>query len=388
VINVREFRRCFGSLIDLKRECGVELRMSLKSVLGVVALCLLPVRLMAQPPGFGATADPSLRDSDGDGLSDSLEQALLVQFEPELLIARHDCSGFPSEFRPDVAEPEPAAENGTLYGQVFPAKAAAGQAKKMTGQVVEIHYYHLWRRDCGAHGHWLDAEHVSALVQATGSEPMGWKAIYWYAAAHENTVCDVSQISRASTLGAEDHGAKVWISPGKHASYLNETLCERGCGADHCQAMVPLERGEPAKVVNLGEPGHPMNGSEFVASNSWPLLEKMKTSNFPVDAVARLEGLPDTDIAWFNAGRHPMQQVIAVSDSTEGAIARSGSNTGTAINVATGSTGDAISTAGSSTGNALQKSYRRTAHALGKSARKVGEALGDSPKAATSKAPQ
>ena len=35
-----------------------------------------------------------------------------------------------------------------------------------------------------------------------------WKAVYWYAAAHENTVCDVSQIARAKTLHAEEHGRK------------------------------------------------------------------------------------------------------------------------------------------------------------------------------------
>jgi len=359
-----------------------------KSISVILALCLLSAGMMGQSANVGI-ADGALRpDSDGDGLSDALEQALLAQFAPSLLIARQDCSGSPAEFRQDALEPEPSGTDRTLYGQVFPVKAAGERAKPDAGQVVEIHYYHLWRRDCGAHGHPLDAEHVSALVRRTGSEPPEWKAIYWYAAAHENTVCDVSQISRASTLGAEDHGPKVWISPGKHASYLNETLCDRGCGADRCQAMVPLERGKLPQLINLGEPGHPMNGSEFIASNGWPLLEKMKTSNFPAEALARLERLPETDIAWFNEGRHPMQQVIAVSGSAEGAIARSGNNTGTAISVAGSQTGDALSAAESSTGNALQKSYRKTARTLGKSAKKVGGALGGSPKADIPIAPQ
>ena len=358
-----------------------------KSVSGILVLCLLSARLMGQSTTVGrASAEASpLPDSDGDGLSDALEQALLLQFAPTILIARQDCSGSPAEFRQNLLEPEVSQTNGTLYGQVFPAKTAPDQAKPTTGEAVEIHYYHLWRRDCGAHGHWLDAEHVSVLVRRMSSSAPEWKAFYWYAAAHENTVCDVSQISRASTLSAEDHGAKVWISPGKHASYLNEMLCDRGCGADRCEGMVSLERGA---LINLGEPGHPMNGSEFIASNGWPLLEKMKASNFPPDAVARLEGLPATDIAWFNTGRHPMQQVIAVSGSTEGAIAHGGINTGTAISVARGSTGDALSAAESSTGNALQKSYRKTAHALGKSAKKVGGALGGSPQADTPKAQQ
>jgi hypothetical protein len=204
---------------------------------------------------------------------------------------------------------------------------------------------------------------VSVLVRASGADLASatWKAAYWYAAAHENTVCDVSQIARASTIHAQDRGAKVWISPGKHASYLNETLCQRGCGADRCQEMTALR---PGKLINLGEPGHPMNGSLFISSNRWPLAGKMATTNFPENAVARLNQFPATDIAWYSAGRHPAQGVIAISSSTEDAIAGVGQNTTTAISVA-----------GDSTGNALQKSYRHTVHALGSSARHVGNAL-------------
>ena len=188
-----------------------------------------------------------------------------------------------------------------------------------------------------------------------------WRAIYWYAAAHENTVCDVSQISRASTIRAADHGAKVWISPSKHASYLDERLCQAGCGADRCEAMVALP---PGKLINLGEPGAPMNGSLFTGSKQWPLAEKMRASNFPDEPVARLEELPDTEIAWFNPGRHPAQGVISASGSTYNALSTGSQNTSAAISVAQ-----------DSTGNALEKGYNSTVHALGASTRKVAKAL-------------
>jgi len=200
-----------------------------------------------------------------------------------------------------------------------------------------------------------------------------WKAIYWYAAAHEQTVCDVSQIARASTLHAENKGAEVWIAPGKHASYLDERLCQRGCGADRCEAMVPLQSG---RVINLGEPGHPMNGSLFISSSAWPLEFKMEHTNFPEEPVARLERLPPTEIAWFNPGRHPVQGVIAISSSTEGAIATGLADTASSVGVASDSTSDAISVAEDSTGGALGMSYHKTVHALGTSARYVGHALG------------
>ena len=344
---------------------------------GAVGMLSATTFLWAQPP----TVTVGLHtDSDHDGLSDDLEQQLLNQFTPTFLVAEHDCSARPAEFKPETPVPEVQAENGTIYGQVFPAKGA-----DVWSPLAEIHYYHLWRKDCGGHGHALDTEHVAVLVRASDTHlsTATWKAVYWYAAAHENTVCDVSQIARASTLHAEDHGAAVWISPGKHASYLNRELCQGGCGADRCEGMVPLAATMP---INLGEPGHPMNGSLFVSSRAWPLLAKMSASNFPSAPVARLNELPETDIAWFNPGRHPAQGIIARSSSTEGAIAGGGRNTTTAISLAGNSTGGALSSAGgatgqalgtanSSTGNALGKGYRHTRHALGTSARHVGEAL-------------
>lgn len=145
-------------------------------------------------------------DSDHDGLTDTLEQALLEQFRPRFMIAEHDCSAKPAEFRTGVAAPEVQSDNGTIYGQVFPAKSTGGVTVG-----AEIHYYHLWRKDCGDHGHLLDTEHVATIVGAsdTNLPSASWKPLYWYAAAHENTICDVSQIARASTLNAEDHGARV-----------------------------------------------------------------------------------------------------------------------------------------------------------------------------------
>ena len=324
-------------------------------------------------------------DSDQDGFSDALEQQLLNQFTPRFMVGQHDCSISPALFEPEMQTPTVQADNGTIYGQVFPVKDATAPSP-----AVEIHYYHLWRKDCGGHGHPLDTEHVAVLVRASDPhlDTATWRAVYWYAAAHEHTVCDVSQIARASTLHAEKDGATVWISPGKHASYLNIALCQAGCGADRCENMVALR---PAAVINLGEPGHPMNGSLFISSAAWPLLAKMSASDFPSVPIARLNQLVDTDIAWFNPGRHPAQGVIARSSTTEQAIAGGGRNTTTAISLAGNSTENALSRAGNSTeqalsatndstGNALQKSYRHTSHAIGTSARHVGQALHITPR--------
>jgi hypothetical protein len=319
---------------------------------------LLTVLLLLQSFVVAAQSAPS-PDSDHDGLSDSIEQALLRQFSPRFYIGQNECAGLPAAFQADMLQPTPQKEDGTIYGQVFPVKIAGA-----TRPMAEIHFYDLWGRDCGAHGHQLDTEHVAVLVEASGSElsEAKWKAVYWFAAAHENTVCDVSQLARASALGAEENGAKVWLSPGKHAAYLAKSLCNHGCGADRCDVMKPMRTN---RVINLGEPGHPMNGSLFIASTAWPLEQKMSHTNFPSDPIARLQSLPPGDIAWFNDGRHPAQGVIAISYTTGEAIAGSGGNTDSALALAS-----------DKTGNALQKSYGNTKHALGTTVKDVGKALG------------
>lgn len=293
-----------------------------------------------------AIAVPCLwaQDTDRDGLSDEVEQALLRQFAPQLMIDRADCAGIPAEFSRDAAAPKVKATNGTMYGQVFPV----GESPS----TVEIHYYHLWSRDCGAHGHGLDTEHVSVLVKAsdTNLSSATWKAVYWFAAAHEDTVCDVSQIARASTLNAEEHGANVWVSTGKHASFFTGSAKRHGCGKD----VLGQSRSVTAtQIINLGEPGFPMNGSDWIASARWPLAAKMGRSDFPAPAITRLEELSSIEIAQANAGPHPAQGVIAISGTTADALENSRK-----------STAGAISSAMDSTGNSLQKSYRATVRSL------------------------
>jgi hypothetical protein len=243
------------------------------------------------------------------------------------------------------------------------AKSLSRDLMPGTVPIVEIHYYHLWEQDCGRMGHALDTEHVSVLIRASGNGLLSskWTAIYWYAAAHENTLCDASQIARAATLHAEDQGVTVWISAGKHASFLNEELCSHGCGGDLCKQMAPLSVSE---IVNLGESGAPMNGALWISSSRWPLTTKMVRTDFQPATIARLERLPVSAIAWVNPAKLPAQATIAAGGSTVGALAISNQSTDTAI-----------STAGDATGKALNKSYQNVKHSLGVSAHSVDKFL-------------
>jgi hypothetical protein len=328
----------------------------------------------ATPAVAGATQPQQLTesaasaDSDGDGLSDVLEQTLLERFAPTFLVSRRDCANVPALFVSSQTKPVVQTENSTIYGQASPRRSD-GEA----GRFVELHYYHLWSRDCGRMGHPLDTEHVSVLLKRNRSEsgPREWKAVYWYAAAHEDTVCDASQVARASTLHAEERGTKVWISRGKHASFLNEELCRHGCGGDLCEQMEPLE---VSAIVNLGENARPMNETLWSASPQWPLAAKMGRSDFQPASLARLERLPNSDIAWVNPSKRPAQSTIAAGGSTVDALETSNRNTDSAISLAGGATGGALGT-----------SYRSVTKALGKSARGVGKFLRHEPASGTKK---
>jgi hypothetical protein len=192
-------------------------------------------------PGYGRGLD-----SDRDGLPDELEQALLMRFSPTFHISGSDCDVAPAEFHPDLPNPTVKGRNGTVYGQVFPVRRGGH-----SGDSIEIHFYHLWSRDCGLNGHALDAESVSALLRADGdaSNPEAWRAEFWYAAAHENTLCDMSNGATAAALDASDHGPDIWVSRDKHASFLSRELCARGCGRDQCDSGQTVRA---SNLVNLG----------------------------------------------------------------------------------------------------------------------------------------
>lgn len=216
---------------------------------------------------------------------------------------------------------------------------------------VELHYYHLWSRDCGRMGHNLDAEHVSVLVKAVEPDTTAgaWKAVYWYAAAHEDTACDVSHGASAKALGAEHQGPQVWISAGKHASFLREEQCRGSCGADQCDAAFTLI---PGRVINIGESGSPLNGAAWATSKLWLLARKMQP-DFTSVLVARLEG--GTGVVSANESRASLRAVIAAGASSFQAIDTGNRHTGDAFSTATDAADRGLRRAAISAGSALKR---------------------------------
>ena len=288
----------------------------------------------------------SAADSDRDGIADTLEQALLNKFRPTFFVARSECDQLPASFRDDSTEPIVVARDGSIYGQAF-----RSVQQPASGVRVELHYYHLWGRDCGRNGHNLDTEHVSVLVTAPAADsPVSdWKAVYWYAAAHQGTVCEASLWSSAESMRATENGAKVWISAGKHASYFAEALCRGGCGGDRCDQPREIPARE---VVNIGERGAPMNGAAWAASSKWTLSQKMVT-DFPEKVLAELKNTHSLEMKHNGS----MQAVILGGGDAMAGLAIGGEHTADGLDTGKKHTGRALGTAYTSVKKALKWAF-------------------------------
>lgn len=275
--------------------------------------------------GLAVAIPAAAQDLDRDGLSDRFEQDLLERFAPTLLLARGECDDAPASFAPFAPEPRVLARDGTIYGQAFALPALDGRS------LIELHFFHLWSRDCGRLGHELDAEHVSAIVSAVqpGAPADAWIAEAWYAAAHEGSACDASSGARAGVIDAVASGPRIFVSRGKHASYFDRGQCKWGCGSDDCGDDRALA---PTRIVNIGERAAPLNGATWVHSNRWPLAEKLG-SDFDPAVRARLDASNgDHLISLMLHLRAPQSPVLAgdaaidgleaAADSTTGALAR------------------------------------------------------------------
>jgi hypothetical protein len=276
-------------------------------------------------------------DVDHDGLDDALEARLLAQFQPRLHVSRTDCDKIPAEFGAKGA----IARNGTLYGQAFPVELSGHR-------YIELHYFHLWTRDCGRVGHKLDAEHVSALLDDGEG---GWRALYWYASGHKGTPCDSGNAARALPLAAERNGPHIWASHGKHASFLTLELCNASpCDGDVCRDMIEVP---VARVINLGQKGAPLAGAEWVNRREWGLLRSKLGPDFTPVLFARLETLPVEPAKVANV-MQPTQAVFLAGSETIGALG-----------TATSHTGSALGTADKKTSNAIRRAWRSTKGFLG-----------------------
>ena len=274
-----------------------------------------------------ASVPAAAQDFDRDGLPDRFEQQLLERFAPTLLLAPGECDGVPASFEPFSSEPRVHAKDGTLYGQAFPIARRDGRAQ------IELHFYHLWSKDCGRLGHALDAEHVSAVLSAPRMNvpAAAWIADAWYAAAHEGSACDASSGAAASVLEASRSGPRVFVSRGKHASYFDQRQCKWGCGADECGDDRVIT---PKTIVNIGERNAPLNGALWVRSRRWALAGKL-TSDFDPSMRARLDAADHSEVVALMLHLRAPQSPVLAGDTALDGLERAAESTAAALVSAT-----------------------------------------------------
>lgn len=298
------------------------------------------------------------RDEDRDGVADKLEQSLFSRFAPEFVLSDAECDGLPAELARGTRDPVVASRNGTVYGQAF-----ALPKGDRPGAFLELHYFHLWGRDCGRAGHALDVEHVSVLLEAPRADAPArqWRARYWYAAGHEGTVCDRSTGARAELIRAVDRGARIWVAAGKHASYLDPAWCSWGCGADRCAAATAAA-WRPRRIVNLGERGAPMNGATWIESPRWGLRGKL-ASDFRPELISAMDKSSRPFLLWPEL--RPAQGFLMAGSEVGAALLESGRRTSAALGLANSATGEAVGASMDRTGRALKRSAQGVARFLG-----------------------
>jgi hypothetical protein len=310
-------------------------------------LCAVPILLSACVLWAGPVV---AQDLDRDGLADQLEQALLERFAPTLVLSAGECDGQPATLEPWALDPRVIDRSGTVYGHVALRAARPGRVE------IEIKYFHLWGRDCGRPSHALDIERVSALVHAPRLDAPAddWQAAYWYAAAHEGTVCDASSGAAAQAVRATAVGPYVYVSRGKHASYLNRGHCKWGCGSDLCDPGPPSPRGA---VLNLGERDAPLNGATWLGSRRWGLADKLAT-DFDPDLRARFDREPPSAVLALQVARRPIQAPILGGDTGLDALILAGKAATLSLDAAADGTATAVEATAQAVGTAAGKTLR------------------------------
>jgi len=223
-------------------------------------------------------------------------------------------------------------------------------------------------------GHQLDAEYVAVLVRAESwHRPVEeWRAVYWYAAAHEHTVCDLSEARSALSLDAAAHGPVVWVSKDKHASFFRAGSDRGGCGQDR---FTDMREFVVSTIVNIGEVRNAMNGSEWISSSRWRLQEKMQ----PV--------FLEEEIAWALTMANPEPLSRGRRSRTQSVIFAGGAGLA-GIDTGRAHAEDSVALGAEKTDGAVKKAYSRVLRSLARTRKTIRHSLRVAAEFSTEKKPQ
>jgi hypothetical protein len=134
-------------------------------------------------------------------------------------------------------------------------------------------------------------------------------------------------------------------------------------------AAIPVSRCAPRTL-------RCSRSTAFTISAARIALNCLRRTDITQSRIDRLEGLPETDIAWTNPAKRPVQSVILGGNDALGGAATGARATNTALVLADDHTGAALDKSTTSTGNALTKTVRGVTKALRKTVTNTGKVIG------------
>ncbi len=176
----------------------------------------------------------------------------------------------------------------------------------------------------------------------------------------ENTICDASHAARSSFVNAEHQGPRVWISAGKHVSFLGLELYHGGCSGDNCAGMRVMT---VTAIIDIGERAAPMNGAVWIESPAWPSAAKMQT-DFTETVLRKLNTAEGPGIIAVNEAQAPVNAVVHAGSAGVGALSTADQKTDGALSAAASATGKSLERSKRSVGNSLKGVFRAVWKAL------------------------
>jgi hypothetical protein len=217
---------------------------------------------------FGVLAPPAsaTADGDGDGLDDSVEDALAARFFPWVWYDSGENAG--------CTHPASTAGNpGTALARVRPHPADPSK--------IAIQYVILYQRDCGDFGglggHAGDVEPFSVALAPNPACPYGYGAFSLKTVAHQGVPgqqLDQRLLGNSCTWGRAAGGApqmaRIYASENKHGNYASDASCDAAVsGLENCSESFTL----PFNVFNVGEDHarriDELSGYQFPGEFAW-----------------------------------------------------------------------------------------------------------------------
>lgn len=249
-------------------------------VIPYLASAQMHVAVISKCGGVDTVVIPNIIDNDGDGMDDRLEQKLLAQFMPPVIMfSNENCPGPALNGSGDTnliatritPYPQQYTRSSVPDSVMVHPVALVGPRQLVPGLIwhnhfIMVHCAVLYGQDCGALGHSADVEGYHFSLVYTGPDSAAgwmydtimnrWVGATIQSVGHDATACQQIQTMPYRSYLAPAGADTIYASPNKHANYLtvpgcnSAFICNPNCNSTQIRKITVN--------VNLGEPTAPL----------------------------------------------------------------------------------------------------------------------------------